>query len=135
MPATMKLEQSARGNRRRSGRRLAASTMRLRPPHGGPCAQKLAEVHPASNPYAMQSICTSVGVVGGPPTMVASSVMQGAVATRRDGCRDATVRHRQGADEAVGVCLSSPLRSKIEALPDGTSITVILSVSFWMYWY
>ena len=27
------------------------------------------------------------------------------------------------------------MRSKIEALPDGTSITVILSVSFWMYWY
>ena len=27
------------------------------------------------------------------------------------------------------------MRSKIEALPDGTSITWILSVSFWMYWY
>ena len=38
---------------------------------------------------------------------------------------------RQGAGDAVG--LSRPLRSKIEACPDGTSITVILSVNFWMY--
>jgi hypothetical protein len=34
-----------------------------------------------------------------------------------------------------GVGFRSPFRSKIEALPDGTSITWILSVSFWMYWY
>jgi len=43
---------------------------------------------------------------------------------------------RQGADEGEGVFwFSRPLRSKIEALPDGSSMTVILSVSFWMYWY
>jgi hypothetical protein len=41
-----------------------------------------------------------------------------------------------GAGEAAGVdCLRSSLRSKIEFVPVGSSITWILSVSFWMYWY
>ena len=43
-----------------------------------------------------------------------------------------------GAGVGVGVAvpwLSRPFKSKIEAFPDGTSITVILSASFWMYWY
>ncbi len=45
-------------------------------------------------------------------------------------------RTDQGAGVGVGVAWpSNPLRSKIDAFPDGTSITVILSDSFWMYWY
>lgn len=39
----------------------------------------------------------------------------------------------EGAAEGDG--LSRLFRSKIVPLPDGRSITVILSVSFWMYWY
>ena len=51
-----------------------------------------------------------------------------------------SARHRgqrsSGAGVGVGIVwLSRPFRSKIVALPDGTSITWILSVSFWMYWY
>ena len=38
-----------------------------------------------------------------------------------------------GAADDVGPI--RPFRSKIEAFPDGTSITVILSDNFWMYWY
>ena len=50
---------------------------------------------------------------------------------------DATVRSDPGRDPAQGAGdgagLSRPLRSKIEACPDGTSTTWILSLSFWMY--
>src|SRR4029078_7830194 len=48
--------------------------------------------------------------------------------------RPVTANHGAGVGDGLDVP-SRPLRSKIEALPDGTSTTWILSLSFWMYWY
>jgi hypothetical protein len=51
-----------------------------------------------------------------------------------DGTRDRPYGAAEG--EGLGaVWPSSDLRSKIVPLPEGRSMTVILSLSFWMYWF